>query len=144
VNFQRNFLSLFVLLLLCLFIFSCNEIRRERVDVISSELQIELNNRIQNIAATDSLRIFDEVTYRKDTNRIADILHIRLFGSKTLPADNNKAEKLAMEICKLIYPLIPRAVSFTLFKVQFVKMISRNEVSIQKVINFLPREINPD
>lgn len=133
--------SLRLLLLLITITTSCTLSHRKRIDVISGKQQIELNSLVAPLAASDSLNIFNEETKKKDGIILGEILYLRIYNARALPADDNQAENLALRICVKIKPFIPNGNKYTLWKVQFATATKNNSLQLQKIFNFIPEEL---
>ncbi|MBS1770351.1 MAG: hypothetical protein JSS77_11860 [Acidobacteria bacterium] len=120
---------------------ACTLTQRKRVSVITERQKIELNNLVSPLTASDSLDIFNEETKKKDGPVLGEILYLRIFNSKVLPADNNLAEELALRVCKKIYPRIPHGNQYILWKLQFVNSPESGSLQLQKIFNFIPEEL---
>lgn len=120
---------------------SCKLTQRKRIEVVSNPQQVFLNTQAGNLAAADSLEIFNEETKNKAGKVLGEILYLRFYQSKNLPADNNQAEMLAMQVCKKLWPFIPNGTQYTLWKVQFVTQKSGGPLELQKIFNFIPEEL---
>lgn len=120
---------------------SCTLTTQKRLEVLNRLQEKEINAKILPLAKSDSVQVFNEVTSKRNGDVLAEILYLRIYQSKLLPADNNLAEVLAKNICRVIWPVVPDGRKYTLWKLQFVKEKGGNRVQLQKIFNFLPSEI---
>jgi hypothetical protein len=102
----------------------------------------DLNQTLQPFVQSDSLSVFEELTISRRNEKLGDILYIRLYGSKNLPADNNQAEALAKKVCNALFPQIPSPRKYSLWKIQFAAKHAEKETRLLKVFNFVPSELN--
>lgn len=139
---KRIRISAFSFLLLN--IFGCRLTKRERIEIFNQQQLSTINQSLQPLVGTDSIRVFDEITINRKNEKLAEILYIRFYGAKKLPPDNNQAEALAKKACNLIIPQVTSPEKYILWKVQFASKNAEEETTLQKIFNFVPSEIiNP-
>lgn len=127
-----------------LLITACRLTKRERIELFNQQQLSTINELVKPLVETDSVRVFDEITVNRRNEKLGEILYIRLYGSKKLPADNNQAEALARKACNLIIPKLTSPEKYILWKVQFASKNAEEETFLQKIFNFVPSEIiNP-